>query len=230
MQPDYNCAIVFNLTFCDQVAYAVPSNPKFSVSELSAIYDSNSAAHYENFNKSLQQIPCNTTSSAQYSLARDCDDCATAYKQWLCAVTIPRCEDFTNNASYLEVRNAGQKFLDGHSLPLNSPYRQNPWTNASRVKLIDTEIEPGPYKEVLPCKDLCWDLQQSCPAALGLTCPEIGYIEKSYGDRSANGDVTCSWLGAAYYLVSGAERQVRFASMGFGAAIVVFWVAWMGVL
>ena len=49
--------------------------------------------------------------------------------------------------------------------------------------MIDNDIKPGPYKEVLPCKDLCYELVRSCPAALGFACPIEGHgLNFSYGD------------------------------------------------
>jgi calcium channel MID1 len=211
-----NCALMYNLSFCSEVAYAVPTNPdKFSpetgLANLAALYDSNAAQMYQYFNYSLQQIPCNTTSSAQYSLARTCDDCARAYKQWLCAVTIPRCADFSNPSGYLKPRNVGQPFINGSSissdLSLSTGQDQTLLaavaTNSSRNPLIDTSIQPGPYKEVLPCEDLCYGLVQSCPASLGFACPIAGKgLEESYGKRvnGSEGIISCSYLGAAYYL------------------------------
>ncbi|KAG9824397.1 putative protein with signal peptide, partial [Aureobasidium melanogenum] len=232
---DNNCALVFNLTFCHDVAYAVPSNPDKYPDQpsLSAVYDSYAAGLYENFAKSLQQIPCNTTLSAQYSPAKNCDDCADAYKQWLCAVTMPRCEDFSSPLPWLQPRNMGQKpinsssigsmpnpdmfqqiqgQLDQQYIPMTSApgdsdaFRQTYGsvraTNSSRnpTIIVDT-IAPGPYKEVLPCQDLCYSLVRSCPAALGFGCPDPGRgLEVDYGQRSDDGQVTCSYLGAVYYL------------------------------
>jgi calcium channel MID1 len=97
-------------------------------------------------------------------------------------------------------------------------------TNSSRNPIIDAQIKPGPYKEVLPCKDLCYDLVQSCPAALGFGCPEGKWLNSSYGVRSPNGDITCSYLGAAYFLNRAwkqgeAMKQVLWAIIGF-------WVVW----
>ncbi|KIW97326.1 uncharacterized protein Z519_02718 [Cladophialophora bantiana CBS 173.52] len=210
-----NCALMYNLSFCSEVAYAVPTNPDLfspetGLPDLAALYDSNAAQMYQYFNYSLQQIPCNTTSSAQYSLARNCDDCARAYKQWLCAVTIPRCADFSNPASFLQPRNLAQPFINGSSIssdPLqfnvNQALLNAVATNSSRNPLIDTSIRPGPYKEVLPCEDLCYDLVQSCPASLGFSCPLRGKgLEESYGKRvnESEGVISCSYLGAAYYL------------------------------
>ena len=233
---------MYNLSFCSEVAYAVPTNPdKFSpttgLPALAAAYDSYASFMYQYFNYSLQQIPCNTTSSAQYSLAKTCDDCAGAYKQWLCATTIPRCEDFSNPAPYLMPRNTGQNFVNGSSfnvvgnasisIPGAQVFEQQLLdrvaTNQSRNPIIDSEIMPGPYKEVLPCQDLCWDLVQSCPAALGFGCPYSGRgLEDSYGIRSNNsGVIACSYLGAAYYL-SGAERSVGVSTgQVFGMAVMV---------
>lgn len=135
-----------------------------------------------------------------YSLAVGCDDCAHAYKQWLCSVTIPRCEDFSSTADYLQVRNAGQAFINGSALPENNAYRTNPVTNVSRNPLIDSEIQPGPYKEILPCLDICSSLVKSCPSTLGFGCPTGDWLNASYGYRSSDGDITCSYLGAAFYL------------------------------
>jgi calcium channel MID1 len=215
-----NCALLYNLTFCSEVAYAVPSNPQLfdpstGVPKLAALYDSNAATLYQNFNYSLQQIPCKTPSVQQYSLARTCDDCARAYKTWLCAVTIPRCEDFSSPEQFLMPRNTAADFVNGSSLSSLNLYNADNITawntavasNSSRNPLIDSDVKPGPYKEVLPCEDLCYDLMQSCPASLGFGCPIEGRgLNVSYGKRSRDaGEISCSYLGAAYYL-SGSWR------------------------
>jgi calcium channel MID1 len=232
-----NCALMYNLSFCSEVAYAVPTNPdKFSpetgLLELAALYDSHAAQMYQYFNYSLQQIPCNTTASAQYSLARTCDDCARAYKQWLCAVTIPRCADFNNPATYLMPRNVGQDFVNGSSISsissLNSQQAQSLLssvaTNSSRNPLIDTSIAPGPYKEVLPCEDLCYDLIQSCPASLGFACPLKGKgLEQSYGTRfnQSDGILSCSYLGAAFYLSDGSALKPTLSAAGLALGVIL---------
>ncbi|KAK4946252.1 hypothetical protein LTR10_014764 [Elasticomyces elasticus] len=228
-----NCALMYNLSFCSEVAYAVPTNPdKYppttGLPDLAGLYDSHAAQMYQYFNYSLQQIPCNTTSSSQYSLARNCDDCARAYKQWLCAVTIPRCEDYSNTSPYLMPRNLGQPFANGSTISasefgVTQQLLNSVATNSSRNPIIDETIQPGPYKEVLPCQDLCWDLIQSCPAALGFACPLPGAgLEDSYGIRSNNsGLITCSYLGAAYYL-SGA---VSISILGVRTMVLLISVA-----
>lgn len=219
---DNNCAVIFNLSFCDQVAYAVPSNPNnfANFSSLAAFYDNATQETYQYFDYSLQQIPCETTSSAQYSLARTCDDCAFAYKSWLCSVTIPRCTDYSSNLSWLQERNVVQRFENGSSLPpsIVDPARDVRYLNQSRVPAIDTVVRPGPYKEVLPCQDLCYNIVQSCPASMGFGCPQPGDMgfEHSYGIRpngsaDQNGQITCNYPGAAYYLSSSSANGVSRA-------------------
>jgi len=209
-----NCAVIFNLSFCSDVAYAVPSNltSQPNLTSLRQLYDSYAQDYFQNFTYSLQQIPCNTTSSAQYSLAKNCADCEKAYKTWLCAVTIPRCEDFSNNASFLQPRAVSNTFSNGTLAPRDALY-----SNSSRNPMIDQKISPGPYNEILPCVDLCYDLIQSCPASLKFACPIEGHgLEHSYGEReTTGGEVTCNYPGAAYGMsgAMGRQRDVWFIAM-----------------
>lgn len=211
---DGNCAVIFDLEFCDQVAYAVPGNtnnfPDYS--KLAAFYDNATAALYQNFNYSLQQIPCETTASAQFSLARTCEDCAVAYKEWLCSVRIPRCTDFSSDLEWLQERNVGQPYPNGTQLESSTlgTAKDIMYLNSSRNPDIDTVVQPGPYKETLPCQDLCWNIVQSCPAAFGFGCPSVGDdgFRSSYGQRPDGspeqaGQITCNYPGAAYYLGAG---------------------------
>lgn len=228
---DGNCQLLFDLSYCSEVAYAVPSNPKTfpNIEDLKKLYDDNARNLSQNFSYSLQQIPCNTSSSAQYSLARNCDDCAAAYKTWLCAVTIPRCYDFSSNMTYLQPRNVAQDFINGTSPSASSDLSFSPinqstvYMNSSRNSLIDTNIKPGPYKEVLPCQDLCYTLVQSCPAALGFACPLRNRgLEWSYGVRDTSGAITCSFPGAAYFLSEAGRRGIS----GMTFIFAVFAALW----
>ena len=265
---DSNCAVIYNLTFCQEVQYAVPANPsKYNFSALRDLYDSQAAALFQNFSYSLQQVPCNTTPSAQYSLAAGCDNCTEAYKTWLCTVSIPKCADFvigpnttssvgtiSNNSapdnsssylsdltttpqdfSYLMPRNVAQAPLANSSIPPIQNSTQLSWlaTNSSRMNsTIAGQIQPGPYMEVLPCEDLCYDIVRMCPATLGFSCPKPGsmLMRASYGVRGTGegGEQTCSAPGALYYK-SGARR--RFDSMrgelwlGWFVVVVAAWTA-----
>ena len=211
--------MVYDLPFCSDVAYAVPSNPSLDIPDLIKIYDTNAASLFKNFTYSLQQIPCNASGESLYSLARNCTQCEKAYKEWLCAVTIPRCHDFTSTRDHLWERNLGQAFLNGSMLPDNYKGRHDVRNMSSRNPIIDSEIKPGPYKEVLPCQDLCHELVRSCPTALGFKCPKKPWLHDSYGERGGN-DITCSYFGAAYYM-NGARGLYGFGFNFLGA--VGFW-------
>ena len=187
--------LLFNLPFCSSVAYAAPGNPSSNNASISnptslgLLYDDYAQLAWTNFSYSLAQVACNTTSSAQYSLARNCTDCANAYKEWLCAVVIPRCEDFSNNASYLQPRAIGYPFINetygkifDDDPTLSSENQSKVYFNSSRNPMIDSYIKPGPYKEVLPCEDICYELVRSCPSFMGFACPLAGHgLNYSYG-------------------------------------------------
>jgi calcium channel MID1 len=214
-----NCALIFGLSFCDQIAYSVPTNPNVfnNTAALAAFYDNSTQAYYAFFNNVLAQTPCETTSSAQYSLARTCNDCEAAYKTWICAVTMPRCTDFNSTGQGLQPRAMGQPFPNGTMLDqsLVSYASQYMALNNSRNPAIDSTIGPGPYKELLPCDDLCYSLVQSCPASMQFSCPRPGGIgfNESYGVKpTGNADaneritnLTCNYPGIVYYVAAGGK-------------------------
>jgi len=190
----------------------VPSNPtKFNSTSLARVYDEYAQEMYATFKKVLAQIPCEAPSTQRYSLARNCADCEAAYKTWLCSVAIPRCEDFSVDDPWLQPRALGQPFPDGSALADDVLARfpqEKPAFAKSRNPNIDTIIQPGPYKEVLPCDDICYNLVQSCPSALGFACPSPGRpgFNTSYGQRKAadtNGSVTCNYPGSAHFFSAG---------------------------
>ena len=199
-----------NLEFCDEIQYAVPGNDnKFNNTALAKAYDDQAKAMYANFDKALQQIQCETDKTSKYSLTRTCDDCKQAYKRWLCTVSMPRCEDFTQDSQFGFVRNAWQPFPNGTKLidSLRDGLIATPYHNNSRSSFIDDEIQPGPYKEILPCEYLCYEVVQSCPAALGFVCPQPGMqsFDYSYGRKDDDSStVSCNYPGEARTPLSGA--------------------------
>ncbi|KAF3107374.1 stretch-activated cation channel mid1 [Orbilia oligospora] len=246
---DGNCRVIYDLQFCSEVAYAVPTNDTIfqNMPHLARFYDTYASSWYANFSYSLQQVQCNTTSDREYSHLRSCDDCDKAYKTWLCATTIPRCADYSSDASFLAERSRGDGqdngptkiFLeDGRIVDIELGNVTNDdgstppaFKAASRNILIDEVVSPGPYKEIKPCMDLCWSLIQSCPASLGFSCPSGSRGENSYGWRSDDGDITCSYLGAAYFLSKATRGMGLVGGGGGGWALVVgLVVALMGVL
>lgn len=199
-----NCQLVYNMSMCKDTAYAVPGNATtYTPEELSLTYDNRVRELYQGFDKSMQQIPCANVSEFQkYSIMRTCDDCRDSYRKWLCAVTIPRCEDFSTDKSYLAVREM----------------------NTSRDDFIDSEIKPGPYKEMLPCIDMCYAIVQDCPAEMGFACPDVNSVGfKGYYMTMVNGSntLTCNFPGAVYR-VNGAQWLV--SQLGAWHSMVVTFV------
>jgi hypothetical protein len=222
----------------------VPTNPTnetlSNVTTLSNIYDSHAEALYRNFSLSLQQIPCNTTSTAQYSLTSNCTACAHDYKTWLCAVTIPRCVDFSSPEAFLEPRNGGVPLP---TLPQDSSAQipLTPPANASRNPMIDSLIRPGPYKELLPCQHLCWDMVRSCPMSLGFRCPEpdalYGALGRSYGGFDPGrimgeggilniSGLSCNYLGVDWPTLGNGAAGSR-AQTGFVLVLNVVAALWL---
>jgi len=111
----------------------------------------------------------------------------------------------------------GQPFPNGTFLPENQILFANTSMplNSSRNPNIDMFVLPGPYKEVLPCDDLCHNLVQSCPASMGFSCPRPGRLgsNTSYGRMpdpripDQNGQITCNFPGAAHDQLSEATGQ-----------------------
>ncbi|KAI9158767.1 Calcium influx-promoting protein ehs1 [Paramyrothecium foliicola] len=206
-----NCQVVTDLEFCDEIQYAVPGNDlKFNNTELARAYDNKAREMYGHFERVMMQIPCETDSTSQYSLARNCTDCRTAYKRWLCTVSIPRCEAFDGNNKYSVVRNVGQAFPNQTMLSDEErrKWERIPGHNASRNSFIDQEIQPGPYRETLPCEDVCYQVVQSCPAAIGFQCPQPGMtgFDVSYGKRLDNVTaMTCNYPGESRTRIGAAE-------------------------
>ena len=167
------CELIFDLPFCDQVAYSVPSNSKDTKEDVSALYDNQAKELYGNFSKALQQIACNTTEDSIFSPVRTCEDCAASYKNWLCAVTIPRCS--TRN-------------LTGYV------YRD---LNESRNSFINDMVLPDfSYFEILPCLNVCDAIVRDCPADFGFLCPTKN-LTNSYlkGSADIDGFPTCNYVG-----------------------------------
>lgn len=176
MSPDA-CALIYDLDFCDEVAYAVPAlslEEYSSKEELKKLYDNYAESLYLNFSKAMQQIACNTTNDAIFSPIRTCADCNLLYKNWLCAVTIPRCST--------------RDFLEYY-------YRD---ANESRSDFVNNNVAPPlPYYEVLPCIDQCQAVVRDCPAQFGFQCPSQAFdISLSYFWNITDSYLSCNYVGS----------------------------------
>jgi calcium channel MID1 len=131
-------------------------------------------------------------------------------------------------------RNIGQNTINGaepdfsgQDLPANAT--SLPWFSGSRNAAIDTVVKPGPYKEFLPCINLCYEIVKSCPAVMGFSCPRQEQLQnKSYGTW----DTTIGWPGTCSYLgsdpVIGASPSIGPAILLiFGVGLIHCMLTWM---
>lgn len=173
------CSLIFGLDFCKDNAYAVPSS-KFSnnnKSQLAIEYDNIANALYANFSKALELVSCDAHLDARYSPIRTCSDCAKSYRDWICAVSIPRCS-VASSDYYI--------------------YRDK---NSNRNSYLDTYIKPvDNYYEILPCIDMCYSIVRDCPSVFGFGCPSEDdnseLLLQSYNIyKKVNGLETCNFIG-----------------------------------
>ncbi|KAI3334291.1 stretch-activated Ca2+-permeable channel component-domain-containing protein [Ustulina deusta] len=220
-KPNGACTFIFNLTVCTETRYAVPGNSeKFpNGTALAAFYDNYTRTMWDNFDKVLQQTPCQAPPTQRYSLVRDCDDCKQAYKNWLCSVAIPRCEDFSSpDQKYLQMRNINASFPNGTYVDesIRLKFGNLKAYTSSRNVEIDKTIEPGPYKELLPCDYLCYELVKSCPASIGFSCPlqksKFGF-NTSYAVWDKDKELSCNYPGSAYYPSAAPPVAISWVSM-----------------
>jgi calcium channel MID1 len=229
--PDDTCQVIFDLEFCDSVAYAVPSNPDYKDDDnkLKERYDKLAEDYYRNFTRSLAQVACDTAPEAQYSLARTCKDCDRDYKSWLCSILIPRCEDWDAPGDWLQERNINAPLSDGSltfsgnvSMEFNDTRRARLGYNSTRNPGIDPVTPLGPYKEMLPCEDLCFDIVRSCPAKLAFACPNSPARELAYGKRDPNDmELRCNFPGAVVKLNIRGAAGVLKVRLGMAVMMAV---------
>jgi calcium channel MID1 len=115
---------------------------------------------------------------------------------------------------------------DNMTKEFNATFRERFAYSRSRNPMIDQIIKPGPYKELLPCEDLCFDLVRSCPASLGFACPNTPARELSYGTRKPN-NLTCNFPGAVVDLspLKAGARAVML-EVGVLVSMLVLAVLW----
>lgn len=185
-----NCSLVFGLDFCSGVAYSVPSSSTSNNKTLLAqTFDHYAHSLFQNFSKALQIIPCEMELDARYSPVRTCLDCSNSYRDWLCAVTIPRC---TSDRQEYYI------------------YRKK---DDNRNQFINEEIKPmGDYYEVPPCIEMCYHMVRDCPSDFGFACPDksrqkdLFHRSYNYFDAS-NMEETCNYIGNATDLLLTAKNS-----------------------
>lgn len=179
-------------------------------SDLIDYFNSTISASLVTFARSLTTFPCNSTKFGQYSVISTCTDCYEAYRDWLCATTIPRCTDAPSNVTSITPSNSSTSdpetdlatwlIPESYSTSLVKDFPPASRTPAfAPSNLSETfpnlfnssypsnrqntfEQSPFPYSEVPPCMDVCHLVDARCPSFLGWGCPTSGDTGKAaYG-------------------------------------------------
>ena len=107
-----------------------------------------------------------------YSPLVTCADCAAAYRNWLCAVSLPRCAEYTApSSSSLAAASSTATIEPALSV-----------MNASSPRNQSLPVFTDSYTVVLPCIEVCNAADRACPPFLGFRCPLPQYTaSQSYG-------------------------------------------------
>ncbi|KAK0565571.1 stretch-activated cation channel mid1 [Tilletia horrida] len=174
-----NCRLVTNLDFCPSVAYSIPIAPtvgtEIAVAAANLTFEPNMA----NFSRTVDTFPCGSSYYGQYSYVSTCDDCKNAYRDWLCAIVLPRCTDSVQDPRTESAASQTGADLTGASTGTNTrllPYIVNRNVNGSttsRRPYVDALLKPGAYGELLPCIYTCHFVARACPPIAGWSwsCP-----------------------------------------------------------
>ncbi|WFD29524.1 stretch-activated cation channel mid1 [Malassezia sp. CBS 17886] len=168
------CRLVYDLSFCPELAYSIPSNPSVPPNYAMSVIENMISANYGNFSAMLATFPCESETFGMYSSVTTCTDCMRAYQNWLCAVAIPRCTDLVDPAQSAASQNGTD--LEGLAMPANVqlyPYVVNRiGEDSSRQSYINELLRPGDYGELLPCLSTCEMVTRSCPPVIQWMCPQ----------------------------------------------------------
>ncbi|GAA5889485.1 hypothetical protein JCM5296_005960 [Sporobolomyces johnsonii] len=195
-----SCRLLYDLDFCPSVAYSVPSPPSLATASLISYFNASLSPSLTVFARTLTTFPCNSTQFGQYSVVSTCDDCYAAYRDWVCATTLPRCTDapanatLSSNESLIDPSNGlptwdlptsyqsslVRSFPPASRTPAFAPQNlsttfpslfNSSYPPVSRNTLDET---PFPYSETPPCLDVCQLVQARCPPFLSWYCPVDG--------------------------------------------------------
>lgn len=210
-----SCRLVFDVPACPAVAYAVPAPTSLATEDLLSFFNETISASFANFSRTLTTFPCDKNPYGLYSVVSKCSDCADAYRDYLCAVTMPRCDDAPAgsplNSTLPDQYGSAGNLLASWALPSSyqtSLLRTDPF--ASRTPLfgprnLSTTLPdlfsrsypptaenlaretPFPYTEIPPCLDVCNLVQARCPPFLQFVCP------KSDGSNPQGGTGPAAW-------------------------------------
>ncbi|KAG5463658.1 MAG: stretch-activated Ca2+-permeable channel component-domain-containing protein [Olpidium bornovanus] len=107
---------------------------------LAALYDNFAKQRWDALDQALKQSDCRE----MYSITRNCDDCRNAYRDWVCAVTIPRCADPAATAAAVEKQRQAAENARRQAEMAKAAERGPPPTERSVVDLVTAGFSRAP--------------------------------------------------------------------------------------
>lgn len=212
---------MYDVPFCPEVAYSIPLSPTISQSDALDVIKQTISPNYANFSNTVDTFPCGDPEFGMYSYVATCEDCKNSYRNWLCAVAMPRCTD-PISSTFQSAASQNGSDLTGADTPPNTaalPYIVNR-NNDSRQTYIDQDLQPGAYGELLPCTSTCYFVSRACPPVVQWGCPQWDITaQRDYGafvdaDSDGNGGGANGGAGPLGQRWGGVQRFV--ATDGFG--------------
>lgn len=197
----FSCTLLHTLPFCPRVSYAIPLSPPAGSSATSLDSTNLDPAitapileYMTNFTASLLTFACGRD---WYSPVQTCESCQRTYRDWLCAVSFPRCGEAVP-PSQAQPDTDAQRPL---SRPRPALLSQTPQTPLSASQLARnpalaalSSFASQSWTALLPCLETCHAVDRACPDFLGFRCPVPRFTAaRSYGvgyvDGDGNGEV-----------------------------------------
>ena len=192
------------------MAYSVPLDPSLLQSGQTAFDSTSIPANVSdpllvsltNFTANLLTFPCGRD---MYSPLVTCQDCQTAYRQWLCAVSFIRCgepspqrpDSFTTTSPASTATGigvwptgpSGQQQVLSALVPVPAPTS----SGSSNPRNTNLPALGTSYQMLLPCIETCNAAARACPPFLQFKCPVprfnagvsygVGYVDGFDGVR-----------------------------------------------
>ncbi|GAA6037700.1 hypothetical protein JCM8097_002295 [Rhodosporidiobolus ruineniae] len=232
-----SCRLVYDLDFCPSVAYSVPAPPSLSTADLISYFNASLSPSLSAFARTLTTFPCDVPSMGQYSVVSTCADCYAAYRDFVCATTMPRCTDAPANATLNDTTTTAgsESGLATWAIPeepQTALVRTDPFASRTPAfgpanlsstfpSLFNASFplspsnalaaSPFPYAELPPCTDVCDLVQARCPPFLAWTCPSVTFEGGLTGTAGWGVTRKVDDEGRMAGDVSGSERDERAA-------------------
>lgn len=166
----FPCPLAHQLDLCPSIGYAAALDRPRGNSTVTSLPDALESALADSlnaFSTSLLSMACGRD---LYSPVSSCDDCFTAYRDWLCRVLVPQCT---------EGGGVGDDAI--------APRTVDRAVGDARTNL--TASPSYAYTELLPCLATCRRVARTCPPILNMACPVRGVnANESYAYWGRNGD------------------------------------------